>query len=252
MNLIHPFPIHTLALALAALVFVSSDLAAEDPADRFLREARNRAEYWKARGYEFDPLQYSADSMDRKVRDVKRAEHWAERGLKFNPSKLSAPAMDRAAEAILRAEYWQRWGIQFDANVMDAETMDEAAVKLQQVRKELEKIRKANDNSPILVLDEASARLIEQPPVLKAKTSRGNAVAVRPAGSRGGSPLALGMGSRGGGGRGNRGAGGSGSSGQITNDRGRSTSGGARGSRTPEVADPQDFFEFLQRAGLAL
>src|SRR6056297_93875 len=135
---------------------------ADDAAERFIREAQNRAEYWKARGHEFDPFLMSADSMDRHVENRKRAAYWAERGFQFDPEKLSAFAMDRAAEAVLRAEYWKRWGIEFDS-----ELMDDAAVKLQGAQAAIKKLEEELGDAPAMVFDQAAAKIMAQPPKVR-------------------------------------------------------------------------------------
>lgn len=228
-----------------------------DPAERFIREAQNRAEYWKARGYSFDPFLMSADSMDRHVQNQQRAAYWAERGFKFDPDKLSAYAMDRTAEAVLRAEYWKRWGIEFDAQVMDAETMDDAAVKLQRAQVAIQELKEKFGDAPAMVFDEAAAKIMSTPPKVKGgqQTNRPAQTAAVPpaiappimAGGAGIGIGGMGMGMGGG----NRGNVGNAANGAIavprTNNRGTVRTGGSL--QIPPGVDLEDFLRYLQRQG---
>ena len=58
----------------------------------------DRARYWKSRGYEFDPVQMSADEMNLQVKAIERSEYWAEKGYTFDPKLMTADDMDAAAE----------------------------------------------------------------------------------------------------------------------------------------------------------
>jgi hypothetical protein len=144
----------------------------EDPAIRFMREAQNRADYWRTRGYDFDPLVMGADAMDRRVDSERRAAYWRELGFEFDPSQMTADTMDQKAEAKLRVEYWRRWGIEFDDPTMDAETMDEAAVQLKE-RLELEKWKAEKGEQPAIIIDEKAAEKMRTPPQIRgAKRTR--------------------------------------------------------------------------------
>lgn len=241
--------ISLLAISCVALVPIAT---ADDAAERFIREAQHRAEYWRARGYTFDPFIMSADSMDRQVENQKRAEYWAERGFQFDPKKLTAWAMDRSAEANLRAEYWRRWGIEFDADVMDAETMDDAAVKLKQVRSKLDEIRRQGGEQPAVALDAAAAKIWKTPPKVKGGKrvrSPGGLAATN-------APIAIGGGLGGmGGGRSGTGAGTpgrAGAGGQATGSAGRSGRSGSGGLKIPPGVPPEEFIEFLKRLELGI
>jgi len=70
------------------------------------REAQkdvDRARHWKGRGYEFDPVQMSADEMDLRVRAIERSKYWTEKGYTFDPELMTADDMDAAAERYANA-----------------------------------------------------------------------------------------------------------------------------------------------------
>ena len=228
--------------------------SADDVAEQFIREAQNRAEYWKVRGHEFDPFLMSADSMDRQVQNQERAVYWADRGFKFDPKLMSVWAMNRKAEAILRVEYWKRWGIQFDAELMDAETMDDAAVKLKRLQSKLAELKEKTGVQPAIAVELAVKEILQTPPRVKGGKQR------RPAGIQTpGTPapmsLAPGLGgnagganrggaNRGGGPQGTRGT--SGETGISSGSTRPRQSGGGR-LQIPPGIDPEEFFEFLKR-----
>ncbi len=224
------------------------EISAQDSAERFMLEARNRAQYWNARGYEFDPLVTTADSMDRRVQDLRRAEYWRDRGFQFDANRLSAWAMDRKAEAKLREEYWRQWGIEFNSDLMDAATMDDAAVKLQQIRTKLAEVEREGEESPAIIVDDSVATLMAEPPKVRGAVMRRNPQ-LPAAGqfNRRNSPIAVpsgtagsqsGQGSRAG--RGNRG--------QFPLQTGSNRS--ANSVQIPPGTDPERFFQFLQRLEL--
>lgn len=237
-----------IALPLAARLDVAP---AEDTAQRFMREAFARAEYWQARGHNFDPLIMSADSMDRKVEDINRAAYWKERGFEFDWRSMSAATMDRKSEAMLRVEYWKRWGIQFDAHVMDAEMMDEAAVKLQEAREIIAKMQ-GNGETPMMIMDGSVADSLLVPPKLK------GAHQVDRRAAPGQIPLQLGNEMMGGMGAGNMGLGGIANAGGFgggaagnppaINANSAQPSGGATTGRLqiPPGVEIEDFLEYLR------
>jgi hypothetical protein len=241
-------------LLLALPLAVRADIAsAEDTAQRFMREAFARAEYWQARGYNFDPLIMSADSMDRKVEDINRAAYWKERGFEFDARSMSAATMDRKAEATLRVEYWKRWGIQFDAQVMDAEMMDDAAVKLQEAQEIIEKMQE-NGETPMMIMDRDTADTLLAPPKIKGANQVARRVAPGqvPMQVGDGNMGGMGMG-MGGGGMGNAGGFGGGMGGGPPvinlNDNDAQRSGGARatgGLQIPPGVEIEDFLMYLQ------
>ncbi|GEM_PF-6592893 len=226
---------------------------ADDAAERFIREAQNRAEYWKARGHEFDPFLMSADSMDRHVENRQRAAYWAERGFRFDPAKLSAYAMDRAAEAVLRAEYWKRWGIEFDAQLMDAETMDDAAVKLQNAQTAIRELKKKLGDAPAMVFDQAAAKIMAEPPRVKggqridrARLAGGSPPAVAAPIMVGGAGIGVGAG------RANRGDVSPIGNAEIAApqaDGGRGTRRAGSSLQIPPGVDLEEFLLYLQRLG---
>ena len=113
--------------------------ASTSPAQRFdasrprvqtyLEQARSqnvaRAEYWKTKGYDFDPSYMTAYTMDQKVHDIDRAAYWKQRGYEFNPQYMTAYTMDQKVKDIDRAAFWKTKGYQFDPNYMTAYTMDQ-------------------------------------------------------------------------------------------------------------------------------
>jgi hypothetical protein len=86
-----------------------------------------RAAYWKQRGYNFNSEYMSSFSMDQKVHDIERALFWKSRGYEFNPEYMSAFSMDEKVKDIERANYWKERGITFDPNIMSAFSMDREA-----------------------------------------------------------------------------------------------------------------------------
>jgi hypothetical protein len=95
----------------------------------YLEQARSqnvaRAEYWKTKGYNFDPSYMTAYTMDQKVHDIDRAGYWKQRGYEFNPQYMTAYTMDQKVKDIDRAAFWKTQGYQFDPNYMTAYTMDQ-------------------------------------------------------------------------------------------------------------------------------
>jgi uncharacterized protein YraI len=87
-------------------------------------EAEQRARYWAAQGYNFDPQTMSAIGMDMKVKDIERAKYWEAQGYHFNPDVMSAIGMDMKVKDIERAKYWKAQGYHFNPNVMSAIGMD--------------------------------------------------------------------------------------------------------------------------------
>jgi hypothetical protein len=86
-----------------------------------------RAAYWKQRGYNFNSEYMSAFSMDQKVHDIERALFWKSRGYEFNPEYMSAFSMDEKVKDFERANYWKGRGITFDPNIMSTFSMDREA-----------------------------------------------------------------------------------------------------------------------------
>ncbi|MEL7265981.1 MAG: hypothetical protein AAFP69_14365 [Planctomycetota bacterium] len=232
----------------------TNSLMAEDPAERFIRENENRAAYWAARGFEFDPLTTSADSMDRQVENQRRSAYWAERGFIFDPRSMSAFAMDRRAEARLRAIYWRQWGIQFDGEQLDAATMDDAAAKLSAISQKLEALRKREGKVPALVIEQAADRILDQAPRVAGASKNprplNNAVPTSavPIAMRGIGGAGIGQGLGGAGGRSGAGVRGVGAGNALINSRSRSNSTARR--QIPDGVDPEQFFEQLSRAGI--
>jgi hypothetical protein len=84
-----------------------------------------RADYWKAKGYSFDPNYMTAFTMDQKVQDIDRAAYWKQRGHDFDPQYMTAFTMDQKVHDIDRAGFWKAKGYQFDPNYTTAFTMDQ-------------------------------------------------------------------------------------------------------------------------------
>ncbi|MEM9826510.1 MAG: hypothetical protein AAF958_07965 [Planctomycetota bacterium] len=244
------------------LLVAFGDVAiAEDPAIRFLREARNRAEYWAARGFQFDPTVETPDSMDRKVAAVKRAKFWKEtHNIQFDPRVLQAGTMDRQGSAILRAKYWKKWGIDFDPRLITAEQMDRAALQLQGVREKIAAAKRDSGKEPAIIVNgsalPAGSGATPPAPPRQVRTPIGQAIpfAVQPLNRGGG----LGMGGLGGLGMGGLGGGlggfgGGGFGGNRFGGNGFGGGGAGRSRSTsigrafPPGVDPDDVFEQLSR-----
>lgn len=95
-----------------------------------------RAKFWKAKSYDFNPDYMSAASMDRKVQDINRSNHWRERGYDFNADYMSAASMDRKVIDIERAKYWKQRGFDFNAAYLSAASMDREAEKLLRTKRD--------------------------------------------------------------------------------------------------------------------
>jgi hypothetical protein len=106
-------------LALLAVTRVSAGYVEEQQKD-----AQDRAAYWAARGYHFDPNILTAYLMDQKVLDINRAAYWAARGYHFDPDILTAYLMDQKVLDINRAKYWAARGYHFDPDILTAYLMD--------------------------------------------------------------------------------------------------------------------------------
>jgi uncharacterized protein YraI len=97
-------------------------------------EAEQRARYWAAQGYKFDPQVMSAYSMDQKVKDIERAKYWAEQGYYFDPQIMTAYSMDEKVKDIERAKYWAEQGYHFDPQIMTAYSMDEKVKDIERAK----------------------------------------------------------------------------------------------------------------------
>jgi hypothetical protein len=93
-----------------------------------------RADYWKQRGYRFDPSVMSAYAMDQKVKDRERSKYWADRGHHFNADYMSAYAMDRKVNDIERSKYWAQHGYHFNADYLSAYAMDQKVRDIERAR----------------------------------------------------------------------------------------------------------------------
>ncbi|WP_431103072.1 hypothetical protein [Roseateles noduli] len=88
-----------------------------------------RASFWKQRGYTFSAEFMSAYAMDQKVKDIERATFWKARGHTFNPEYMSAYAMDQKVKDIDRAQFWATKGLNFNPDYMSAYAMDYEAAR---------------------------------------------------------------------------------------------------------------------------
>ncbi|MBB3193141.1 hypothetical protein [Roseateles terrae] len=88
-----------------------------------------RASFWKQRGYTFSAEFMSAYAMDQKVKDIERATFWQARGHTFNPEYMSAYAMDQKVKDISRAQFWATKGLNFNPDYMSAYAMDQEAAR---------------------------------------------------------------------------------------------------------------------------
>jgi uncharacterized protein YraI len=90
----------------------------------------NRARYWESRGYHFDPQFMTASLMDAKVVDINRARYWESRGYHFDPQFMTASLMDAKVVDIDRARYWEGRGYHFDPNILTASMMDQEVERM--------------------------------------------------------------------------------------------------------------------------
>ena len=90
-----------------------------------------RAQYWKEKGYVFNPEYMSSYAMDQKARDIDRAGFWSKAGYSFDAEYMSAYAMDQKVKDIRRAGYWKTQGYSFDADYMSAYAMDQKVKDIQ-------------------------------------------------------------------------------------------------------------------------
>lgn len=90
----------------------------------------DRAAYWKEKNHNFNPEYMSAYAMDQKVKDIERSQFWETKGYKFNPDYMSSYAMDQKVRDIERAAFWKERGLNFDPNYMTAYAMDREASRL--------------------------------------------------------------------------------------------------------------------------
>jgi uncharacterized protein YraI len=97
-------------------------------------EAEQRARYWAAQGYHFNPKYMTADSMDRKVVDIDRAKYWESRGYHFNPDYMTADSMDRKVVDIDRARYWESRGYHFNPEYITADSMGRKVVDIDRAK----------------------------------------------------------------------------------------------------------------------
>lgn len=93
-----------------------------------------RAKYWAAHGYNFNPEYMSAFSMDQKVKDIVRAAYWKERGYSFNSEYMSAFSMDQKVHDIERAQFWKSKGYEFDPEYMSSFSMDERVKDIERAK----------------------------------------------------------------------------------------------------------------------
>jgi len=113
-----------LIVLLTTLTLLMPAVHASDWAAQRKQRDAERAAYWKARGYNFDPQYMTAYSMDRKVKDIERAKYWKQKGYNFDPDYMTAYSMDRKVKDIERAKYWKQKGYDFDPDFMTAYSMD--------------------------------------------------------------------------------------------------------------------------------
>jgi hypothetical protein len=82
---------------IALAIFFLVPLSFGDTIQAMHARDQARAEYWHAKGYDFDPEIYTARAMDIQVRDIERAKYWKQKGHSFDPSIYSAEKMDTEA-----------------------------------------------------------------------------------------------------------------------------------------------------------
>jgi hypothetical protein len=121
-----------LLISMAGFALVASDYQAQRK-----QQDVARANYWKERGYTFNPQFMNAYAMDQKVKDSERANYWKERGYDFNAQFMTAYAMDQKVKDFERANYWKERGYDFKPQFMTAYAMDQKV-------KDIEKARELN------------------------------------------------------------------------------------------------------------
>jgi len=98
------------------------------------KEARDRAAYWEARGYKFDPTYMAAFMMDQKVKDIERSKFWAAKGYKFDPAYMADFMMDQKVKDIDRARFWAAKGYKFDPTYMADFMMDQKVKDIERAK----------------------------------------------------------------------------------------------------------------------
>ena len=127
------------------IMFFCNIVYAENYYQQQKKQDISRAQYWKKKGYNFDPDVYSAYSMDEKVKDIERSKYWKKKGYNFNPDVYSAYSMDEKVKDIKCSKKWAKQGIYFDPDVYTAYSMDnEGPQKLRKLKKETNTTNLAN------------------------------------------------------------------------------------------------------------
>jgi protein required for attachment to host cells len=116
-------------IALLAFLFICQPVFAQSAVSD-----SERAQYWAAQGYNFNPSYMTASMMDRKVVDIERAKYWSNKGYNFDPSYMTASMMDRKVVDIERAKYWTNQGYNFDPSYMTASMMDRKVVDIERAK----------------------------------------------------------------------------------------------------------------------
>ncbi len=96
--------------------------------------SKERAEYWKERGYDFNPSFMSPNVMDQKVRNIERAKYWKEKGYDFNPDYMTSISMDKKVKDTERAKYWKQQGYDFNPDFMSDYSMDKKVKDIERAR----------------------------------------------------------------------------------------------------------------------
>ncbi len=66
-------------------------------------EAKERAKFWKEKGYTFDATNTTPRQMDYMVRAIERAKYWSNYGFTFNPQTITDYEMDSMVSAYEKA-----------------------------------------------------------------------------------------------------------------------------------------------------
>lgn len=90
-----------------------------------------RAQYWKQKGYTFDPNYTTSFMMDQKVKDIERAKYWKSQGYDFDANYTTSFMMDQKVKDIERAKYWKAQGYTFDSSYMTGFMMDQKVKDIQ-------------------------------------------------------------------------------------------------------------------------
>jgi hypothetical protein len=102
-----------LLISMAWLTSVASDYQTQRK-----QQDIDRANYWKERGYAFNPQFMTGYAMDQKVKDYERASYWKERGYDFNAQFMTAYAMDQKVKDIKKARELNAKGYSFSVGFL--------------------------------------------------------------------------------------------------------------------------------------